>query len=131
MIAKGSFEVAMQAEPPYDAVDGVTLGRASFEKRFSGALEATSTVQMLAARTPMDDSAGYVAIERIQGVLDGRRGTFVVLQTGIMNRGSRSLTITVVPDSGTAELRGIAGRMTIEIVEGKHFYELDYTLAPT
>jgi hypothetical protein len=129
MIAKGPFEVKMQAEPPYDAVEGVTLGRASFDKRFSGPLEGTGTVQMLAARTPVEGSAGYVAIERIQGSLDGRRGTFVVLHKGLMTRGTPSLAITIVPDSGTGELAGIAGRMSIEITAGKHFYELDYTLA--
>jgi Protein of unknown function (DUF3224) len=129
MIAKGSFEVTMHAEPPYDAADGVTLARASFDKRFAGPLDATSTVQMLAARTPVDDSAGYVALERIQGTLEGRRGAFVVVHTGIMNRGARSLTIAVVPDSGTGELRGIAGTMSVEIVEGRHSYELEYSLA--
>ena len=129
MIAKGSFEVTMHAEPPYDAVDGVTLGRAAFDKRFSGPLEGTGSVQMAATRTPVAGSAGYVAVERIQATLEGRRGTFVVLHTGLMNRGTPSLTIQIVPDSGTGELRGIAGTMTIEIAEGKHFYELDYTFA--
>ena len=127
MIAKGSFEVTMHAEPPYDAIDGVTLGRASFDKRFSGPLEGTGSVQMLAARTPVAGSAGYVAVERIQGALEGRRGTFVVLHTGLMNRGTSSLIVQIVPDSGTGDLRGIAGKMAIEIMDGKHFYELDYT----
>jgi hypothetical protein len=130
MIAKGSFEVAMKAEPPYDTVDGVTLSRASFDKHFWGPLEATSQVQMLAARTAIETSAGYVAIERISGTLEGRRGTFVVVHTGLMARGTPSLSITIVPDSGTGELSGISGRMAIQIVEGKHFYELDYSLAP-
>ena len=129
MIAKGSFEVTMHAEPPYDVVEGVTLGRASFDKRFSGPLEGTGSVQMAAARTPVAGSAGYVAVERIQGTLDGRRGTFVVLHTGLMSRGAPSLTIQIVPDSGTGELRGITGKMSIEIADGKHFYELDYAFA--
>jgi len=129
MHVKGSFEIQMQAEPPYDSLDGVTLGRARFDKQFSGPLSATSQVQMLASRTRVENSAGYVAIERIAGTLDGKRGSFVVLHTGLMTRGERSLTITIVPDSGTGELGGISGRMDIQIVNGQHFYELDYELS--
>jgi hypothetical protein len=128
MIAKGTFQVQMTAEPPFDVVDGVSLGRAQFDKQFSGPLEATGRVQMLAARTPRADSAGYVAVERISGTLHGRRGTFVVLHTGLADRGARTLAVTVVPDSGTGDLQGLAGRMTIEITNGQHFYELVYTL---
>lgn len=129
MIAKGSFEISSEHEPPYDTVDGVTLGRTTFDKRFFGPLEATSKVQMLGARTPVAGSAGYVAIERIAGVLEGKTGTFVVVHSGLMSRGSRTgLSITIVPDSGTGQLAGISGRMDIQIVDGKHFYELDYTL---
>ena len=118
----------MQAEPPYDADAGVSLGRASFDKRFSGPIDATSKVQMLAARTTIENSAGYVALERIVGTVDGKRGSFVVLHTGVMTRGERSLSIVVVPDSGTADLAGIAGKMDIQIIDGQHHYTLDYTL---
>jgi hypothetical protein len=131
MIAKGSFEVTMQGEPPFEVVDGVSLGRAAFDKRFSGPLQGTGKVQMLAARTPVENSAGYVAIERITATLDGRPGTFVVLHTGLMNRGTRSLTLTIVPDSGTGDLKSIAGTMDIQIVDGQHHYQLDYDLGPS
>lgn len=126
MNAKGSFDVVAHPEPPYDTVDGVSLGRMSFDKRFAGALVATSTVQMLAARTPVEGSAGYVVIERITGTLEGRTGSFVAMHMGVMTRGVPSLSITIVPDSGTGALAGISGRMDIQIVEGKHFYELEY-----
>ncbi|MGA9520483.1 MAG: DUF3224 domain-containing protein [Myxococcaceae bacterium] len=125
---KGTFEISMKSEPPYDTVDGVSLGRACFDKRLSGPLQATSVVQMLAARTPVENSAGYVAVERIVGTLEGRSGSFVVVHTGLMNRGEQSLTITIVPDSGTGELAGISGRMNIQIVERQHHYELEYAL---
>jgi hypothetical protein len=128
MFAKGSFEVDLRREPPFDTAEGVALSRASLDKRFAGALHGTSKAQMLSALTPTQGSAAYVAIERIDGTLDGKRGTFVVVHTGMMNRGTPSLTIHVVPDSGTGELSGIAGRMTIQIVEGRHFYEMEYTL---
>ncbi|MDQ3368974.1 MAG: DUF3224 domain-containing protein [Myxococcota bacterium] len=129
MTVKGTFEITMHAEPPYDAVDGVTLGRVGFDKRFVGPLDATSHVQMIGARTPVADSAGYVAIERVTGTLEGRRGTFVLQHSGVMMRGALALTVTVVPDSGTGELRGISGRMAIQVVEGQHRYELEYELA--
>lgn len=122
---KGTFEVTMQGEPPFDVHEGVSLSRASFDKKFAGPLQATSKVQMLAARTAVNDSAGYVAVERIVGTLDGKGGSFVVVHTGLMNRGARSLTIHIVPDSGTEALAGISGTMNIEIVAGQHHYEID------
>ena len=128
MIVKGSFEVKLRFDAPFDTVEGVSFGRAQGDKRFAGPLEATGTVEMLSARTGIENSAGYVAVERITGTLAGRRGSFVVLHTGLMNRGAGSLTITIVPDSGTGELSGISGKMAIEIVQGQHYYELDYAL---
>lgn len=128
MIAKGPFQITMQAEPPYDEVEGVTLARAAFDKRFSGPLEATSKVHMLSARTPVAGSAAYVALEHIRGTLDGKTGTFATIHQGLMTRGTPSLSITIVPDSGTGELRGLAGTMSITQVNGQHFYEIDYTL---
>jgi hypothetical protein len=128
MIAKGKFEITVQQEPPYDVVDGVSLGRASFDKRFSGALEATGKVQMLGARTPVEGSAGYVALERISGTLDGRTGSFVVVHLGLMTRGAPSLEIKVVPDSGTGDLKGLTGKIDIQIVDRQHYYELIYEL---
>lgn len=130
MIAKGTFEVQAQFEPPYEEVDQVVLVRASFDKRFAGPLDASGKVQMLAARTAVEGSAGYVAMERIVGTLDGRSGSFVVMHVGRMNGGDRSLSIYIVADSGTGELAGISGTMNIRIEDGKHFYELDYHLQP-
>jgi hypothetical protein len=128
MFAKGTFEVDLHREPPFDTTDGVALSRASLDKRFAGALQGTSKGQMLAAFTPTQGSASYVAIERIEGTLDGKRGTFVAAHIGVMTRGTPSLTIHIVPDSGTGELGGIAGKMSIQIVDGRHFYEMEYTL---
>ena len=118
----------MSAEPPYEEEGGVTLSRVSFEKVFSGGFVGTSRVNMLAARTSVEGSAGYVALERLRGVLEGRSGSFVVMHFGVMERGEKSLTLAIVADSGTEELRGIAGRMTIEVREGKHEYGVEYTL---
>ena len=83
---------------------------------------------MLSAMTEVKGSAGYVAIEKVEGELKGKKGTFVLQHTGTMNRGSPSLSVTVVPDSGTGELVGLAGQFNIIIETGKHTYEFVYTL---
>lgn len=130
MIAKGSFDITMRGGPPYDEVDGVTLSRVDGEKRFLGPLDATTKMQMLAVGTPIDGSASYAAVERVSGTLQGRRGTFVIVHAGMTHRGARSLlSVTIVPGSGTGELQGISGRLDVQVVEGKHYYELEYSLA--
>lgn len=125
---KGSFDVKLtpQTSPgkPADAVPG----RMSIDKQFNGELDAHSVGEMLAAMGNVKGSAGYVAIEQVTGKLQGRSGTFVLQHTGTMNRGAAQLSVTVVPDSGTGELTGLEGSMKIDIVDGKHFYEFDYTL---
>jgi hypothetical protein len=129
MRVKGRFEVTTKPEPPHDTVEGVALARIRVDKQFHGALDGRSSVEMLSAGTPVKGSAGYVAVERVIGTLEGRAGSFVLLHVGVMARGAPSLQLTIVPDSGTGELRGISGRMAIEIVEGQHFYDFDYELA--
>lgn len=126
--ASGTFEVTMNPQPPYHTGEGATLGRVSISKEFRGDLEASSSVEMLSAVTEVKGSAGYVAIERVVGTLHGRTGSFVLQHTGTMTRGEPELTVSVVPDSGTGELKGIAGRMKIDIVNGKHLYAFDYAL---
>lgn len=103
-------------------------GRMSIDKQFHGDLQATSRGQMLSAFAGVEGSAGYVAIEKVSGSLQGRRGAFLLQHHGIMARGSGDLTITVIPDSGTAELAGLAGQMTIAIEAGVHSYDFEYTL---
>ncbi len=126
--ATGSFEITATPQPPYDTADGVTLGRMTITKQFHGALEATSLVEMLSAMTSVKGSAGYVAIERVVGTLDGRAGSFVLQHSGTMTRGEPQLSVSIVPDAGTGELKGIVGKMMIDIVDKKHFYTLDYKL---
>lgn len=126
--ANGIFEVKVTPQPPEEAAAGAAIGRMLLDKQFHGDLEATSQGQMLAAGTEVKGSAGYVALERVSGTLHGRSGAFVLQHSGTMNRGMPSLTITVVPDSGTGGLAGLAGSMTIEIADGKHSYGFEYTL---
>jgi len=115
-------------QPPEDKAEGSTLGRMSGEKQFHGDLEGTSKGQMLTATTDVKGSAGYVAIERVTGTLHGRSGSFVLQHSGTLTKGAAQQSITVVPDSGTGQLVGIAGKMTITIADGKHSYDFEYTL---
>lgn len=124
--ASGSFEVKLT--PQDDKAEERTLGRMLINKQFHGDLEATGNGQMLTAMTSVKDSAGYVAIERVSGTLHGGKGSFVLQHSGTMTRDEQQLTVTVVPDSGTDQLVGLGGRMTIKIADGKHYYEFEYTL---
>lgn len=128
MKASGPFKVKMEPQADEEVSKSSSLGRMSLDKEFHGDLEATSRGQMLTAMTDTEGSAGYVAIEQVSGTLAGRKGTFALQHSGIMTRGAQQLTITVVPDSGTGELEGLAGEMGIDIIDGQHVYRLEYTL---
>lgn len=126
--AHGRFEVRRTPQGPLD-LDGAQGMHLRFDKTFEGPLAATSVVHMMAVGTAVEGSAGYVAIERLDGTLDGRAGAFSVMHFGVMDRGAPSLRIEVVPDSGEGALAGLRGMMAIDIREGgAHFYTLDYTL---
>ena len=123
--ATGAFDVKMTPQSEKDAA----IGRFSIDKQLHGDLEGTSKAEMLALMTSVQGSAGYVAMEVVTAKLAGRSGTFALQHSGTMTRGAQSLTITVVPDSGTGELTGISGTMKIRIDEsGKHFYDFEYAL---
>jgi Protein of unknown function (DUF3224) len=123
--ADGTFEVKMAPQKPDD---DSTVGRIMLDKQFRGDLEGTSKGQMLAFMSGVKGSAGYVAMERVVGTLHGLAGSFVLQHTGTMTRGVPELSVTVVPDSGTDDLTGLTGRMTIQIDAGKHSYEFEYTI---
>ena len=130
--ASGSFEVSVQplANSPFLKEDGSAdpmLGRFLLTKRFTGDLDASARGHMLSAGTGVKGSAGYVAIDQVMGSLDGRKGGFVLQHSGSMKRGAPTLSVMVVPDSGTGELVGITGTLSINIVEGKHFYDFLYS----
>ncbi|NBD12326.1 DUF3224 domain-containing protein [Corallococcus silvisoli] len=130
--ASGPFDVKLTPMAPEAGAVEAAPGRMTLDKRYHGGLEATSQGQMLAVRSPVEGSAGYVAMERVSGTLDGRSGTFALQHSGTMTRGAPQLVITVVPDSATGELVGLAGTMTIDIAPGgQHSYAFQYTLAGT
>src|SRR5262245_2649107 len=126
MKAKGSFEVTLQPLSNADASSHPLLGRVLLLKKFAGDLVGEARGQMLSAGTQTRGSACYVAIDHVTGTLAGRKGGFLLQHCGLMNRGEPSLSIVVVPDSGTDDLAGLKGTLKIDIVDGQHFYELDY-----
>jgi hypothetical protein len=126
-MAKGTFEVKAVPVAP-DAGDDTGIGRLALDKKFSGDLEGTSRGQMLGFRSATEGSAGYVAMEKVTAKLGGRSGSFVLQHTGTMTRNAPTLSVTVVPDSGTGEFTGISGTMTIIIADGKHKYEFAYRI---
>ena len=67
-------------------------------------------------------------MEQVTGTLNGRSGAFALQHTGTMTRGAAELSVTVVPDSGTDQLLGLAGKMKIEITDGAHSYDFEYTI---
>ncbi len=124
--ATGTFEVKLT--PQTDQPSDPSLGRMTFDKQWSGDISGTSKGQMLTGGDVKTGSAGYVAIEKFTGTVKGRRGSFIFQHSATMNAGQGDLTITVVPNSGTDDLKGISGKLTIKIEGGKHFYDFEYGL---
>ena len=130
MHAAGAFEVKLAPQQLKDTSDP-NPARITLDKQYHGDLEAIARGEMLTAATSIQNSAGYVAIEKVTGKLHGKTGTFVLQHSATMNRGTPEMNIIVVPDSGTGELAGLSGRMKIVINGGKHSYEFDYQLPAT
>ena len=128
--ATGTFTVKMTPQTWSENSAEHSLGRFMIDKQYHGDLEGKGEGQMLAAGDGKPGSSGvYVAIERVTGSLHGRKGSFVLYHTGVMNKGVPTLSISVAPDSGTGELTGLAGSLNIIMADGKHSYEFAYTLA--
>lgn len=123
----GEFEVKIVPSDTGDAQLGMML----LDKVYHGALQGTGKGRMLTGMTSVKDSAGYVAIERIEGELMGKRGSFIIQHSGLMSQGKQSLTIRVIPDSGTDGLLGLEGEMQIRIVDRKHFYDFEFSFPKT
>lgn len=124
----GEFTVAMLPETMSAVAADSGIGRMSLNKRYHGALQAEGKGEMLAYMDRALGSGVYVAVERVTGALAGRDGSFLLHHTGVMTRGAPGLTVAVVPDSGSGELAGLSGSLTIRIEGGKHYYDFEYTL---
>ena len=123
--ARGTFTVDIRPLTPAPA-EG--LARFSIDKKITGDLEGSTKGEMLSGGDPKQGAAGYVAMEVFTGTLAGKHGSFALQHSATMDQHGNQMSVTVVPGSGTAELKGIAGRFTIEIANGRHSYDLEYTL---
>lgn len=128
MTARGTFDVKVVPQPPDDAAGG-PFSRMFLDKQFHGDLTASSRGQMMGAGSPQKGVGGYVALELVTGTLNGQRGSFALQHNGTLANGVATMNVTVVPGSGTDQLTGIAGKMTIIVENGKHSYALEYTVA--
>jgi hypothetical protein len=126
--ATGSFSISMTPATAPQRAGRTSLGRVLLEKVYAGDLVATAKGEMLNAVTDTQGAAGYVAMEAITGVLQGRQGSFVAQHFGTMADGKQQLSIVIVPHSGTGQLTGISGTLAIRIENGQHFYDIDYSL---
>lgn len=126
LIAKGTFAVEMKPEHQ-DTIGDITFGRYTFNKVFKGDLEGTSKVEMLGANSS-NGSGAYVALERVDGKLNGKVGTFVLTHVGTRTSNSQKLNVSIVSGCSTGELEGLEGNLVIEIVDKVHYYTIEYTL---
>ncbi len=130
MHASGSFDV--KVAPVEDKTLDAAIARFSLDKQFHGDLEGTSKGEMLSSGNPASGNAGYVALEKVTGTLQGRSGSFVLQHSASIKANVPQMTITVVPGSGTGQLEGISGDLTITFAPGgKHSYDFEYTLPVT
>jgi hypothetical protein len=123
---QGAFSIQLKPQAASIGLENASIGRQIFDKQFRGDLEATSQGEMLSCMGHVQGSAGYVAIERVTGTLQGKQGSFALMHMGTMTRGEKGLKIHVIPDSGTEELQGLQGNMDIQILDGQHLYEFDF-----
>jgi hypothetical protein len=128
--ATGAFEVSMTPADPEVVEAGLGLARYALSKTFTGGIEGVATGQMLTGGPPGDAIGTYIALERVVGTLNGRQGAFILAHRGDMGPQGYSLSISVVPNSGTGELEGLSGDFALTIADGKHLYDLSYTLPP-
>ena len=123
--ARGTFTVDMKLLTPPPA-EG--LSRYSINKKIVGELDGSTKGEMYSGGDPKQGAAGYVAIEVFTGTLAGKRGSFALQHFATMDASGRSMSVTIVPGSGTGALKGIAGTFAIDITDGQHSYDLEYKL---
>jgi hypothetical protein len=123
--AQGTFTVDIHPLSPAPA-EGI--GRFSINKTIHGDLEATTKGEMFTGGDPKQGAAGYVAIEHVTGMLNGKHGSFALQHFATMDGNGPSMQVIAVPGSGAGELNGIEGTFTIRVEDGHHIYEFDYAL---
>lgn len=127
--ARGGFDVNLTGRRLPEIYDEDQFNHMGIDKTFDGDIEARSRGEMLSIQSSVEGSAGYVAIEIVDGAVQGKSGSFVLQHSCFMNRGADEQTLKVVPDSGSGDLEGLSGTMRIDMSSsGEHTYTFDYML---
>jgi hypothetical protein len=125
---KGSFQVKSSPLENDSTTQEIGAMRMKFDKSFEGSLSAKSIVSMMGIMDRSTGSGAYVAIEKIEGELENKKGSFCMAHSSSMNQGVPQQSITVIPGTGTDELKNISGTMIIDIIDGNHFYTFQYQI---
>lgn len=127
--ATGHIEVQTYEPKPYDeSADGPTLVEIYVTEKFTGDIQGDGTVRFIQA-VRKDGSASFVGIERVKGSIGGRKGTFLLQDSGTLVDQEVSGQWFVVEGSGTGELRGLRGEGGFKAQLGQHASVwLDYHL---
>ena len=127
--AESTFTLDSFDDQTWDEHDGGKLCRARVTKTFHGDLVGTSTVEMVSVLTPVETSRAYFAVERFEGSVNGRKGSFVLQHSALSLPDPAAPSWAVMPDAGGGELRGLTGTGHIVIApDGGHTFALDYEL---
>jgi Protein of unknown function (DUF3224) len=106
--AKTKITVQSSEAEPYDQTVSPALVEIRLRETFTGDIEGESPVRALQVRRD-DRTASLVSVQRFRGRLGGRRGTFVLQGSEIVDRGKIEAKWFVVPGSGTGDLSGLRG----------------------
>ena len=100
------------------------FSRAEVSYKYTGALDATSTLTYLIAYRP--EGGPVVGFEQVTGSLDGHDGSFVLRHTGSQDAGSVTARLEVVPGMGTGGLESLRGEADLRIAgHSEDGYELE------
>jgi hypothetical protein len=127
--ANARFAIKSWEEKPYsEGQDLPRLNRATVTKTFTGDIEGEGHVEYLMMYRG-DDSATFVGLERVTGRIGGKSGTFVLERSGVFESGQAKESYSVIPGSGTGELRTLRGEGTSSVGHGtEHPFALNYEL---
>ncbi|MEU7690309.1 DUF3224 domain-containing protein [Microbispora hainanensis] len=107
--ATGTMKWEPWQPQPYAVQDsGPVLSRGTVVNHYTGDLVATGALECLVL-TEADGTSPFQGLERVTGSLDGRQGSFVFRLDGVVRPGTAEATLTVVPGSGTGDLKGLRG----------------------
>ena len=127
--ANARFAIKSWDEKPYSEGQGEPrLTRATVTKSYTGDIDGQAQVEYLMMYRS-DGSAAFVGLERFDGRIGDKTGTFVLQRTGVFEDGLAKESYSVIPGSGTAELQGLVGEGRSAVGHGmEHPFTLSYAL---